>query len=127
MTTSPRTRKPRTPQDRKPKAEPIVRPEDTPGFDLLKPIDEVPLWDQAPLLGLVQRLHGQADEDGNVEMDQDEAIPLLGQIAHSMLPFAVNEKEFTKFCSGKDALQRVMDLSTAWVATLGEEKSSDDS
>lgn len=127
MTTSRKTPARKAPADRKPKAEAIVRPEDTPGFELLKSIDEVPVWDQAPLLGLVRKLHGNADEDGNVELEEHEAIPLLGQIAKAMLPFAHNEKEFTKFCTGREALQRVMDLATAWVAVLGEEKSSDDS
>jgi hypothetical protein len=126
MTTSKKTPV-KAPQDRKPKAEKIVRPQDVPGFELLKSIDEVPVWDQAPLLGLVRKLHGSADAAGDLELEEHEAIPLLGQIAKAMLPFAHSEKEFTKFCTGREALQRVMDLATAWVAVLGEEKSSDDS
>lgn len=117
----------KTPQDRKPKAEKIVRPEDTPGFNLLKPIDEVPVWDQAPLLALVTQLMGDAKEGEEIHIEQKEAIPLLAEIGKAMLPWALDEKEFTKFCSGKNAVQRVMDLAMAWVAALGEGESSGDS
>lgn len=119
----------KTPQDRKPKAEAekIVRPEDTPGFDLLKSIDEVPVWDQAPLLGLVNRLMGDAKEGEEIHLDESEAIQLLGPIAKAMLPWAKDEAAFTRFCSGRNAMQNVMNLAVAWVSVLGEEKSSDDS
>lgn len=121
---------PKKPQDRKPKAADvpkIERPEDVEGFDLLKPIDEVPVWDQAPLLALVAQLTEDSDEEGNVSLDNAEAIKILGEIGRAMLPFAVSVSAFTKFCTGKDALQRVASLAIAWTATLGEGKSSDDS
>lgn len=117
----------KAPQDRKPKAEPIKRPQDTPGFDLLKSVDEVPVWDQAPLLALVNELMGDAKEGEEIELDQNTALMLMGEIAKAMVPWALDQKEFTKFCSGAGAMQRVMDLAMAWTAALGEEKSSDDS
>lgn len=117
----------KTPQDRKPKAEKIIRPQDTPGFNLLKSIDEVPVWDQAPLLALVNELMGDGEPGEEREMDENLALRLMGEIAKAMVPWAINREEFTKFCSGKGAMQRVMDLSMAWTAALGEEKSSDDS
>lgn len=117
----------KVPQDHKQKAAKIVRPEDTAGFELLKPIDEVPVWDQAPLLALVAELTGDSDEKGEIELGNSDAVLLLGKIGKAMLPFAVNEKEFTKFCTGKEALQRVAELAVAWTATLGEDESSADS
>lgn len=115
----------KTPQDRKPKAEPIKRPQDTEGFELLKPVDEVPVWDQAPLLSLVSQLMGDAKEGEEIHLDENVAILLLGDIAKAMLPWAVDQAEFTKFCTGKRAMQRVMDLAMAWTASLGEGESSD--
>lgn len=122
----------KTPQDRKPKlaaveATPIVRPEDTEGFELLKSIDEVPVWDQTPLLSLVNQLMGDAKPGEEVQLDENIAILLMGDIAKAMLPWAVDQKAFTKFCSGKGAIERVMNLAMAWTATLGEGESSDDS
>jgi hypothetical protein len=118
----------KAPQDRKPKAvepEPIVRPEDTPGFDLLKSIDDVPVWDQAPLLSLVSQLMGDAKEGEEVHLEEGQALYLMGEIAKAMLPWALDQAAFTKFCSGKNAMQRVMDLAMAWTAALGEGESSD--
>lgn len=118
----------KTPQDRKPKAEvtPIVRAQDTPGFSLLKSIDEVPVWDQAPLLSLVHQLMPEDAKPGEeISFDENLAISLMGEIARAMLPWAVDEKEFTKFCSGKGAIQRVMELAMAWTSVLGEDESSD--
>jgi hypothetical protein len=119
----------KTPQDRKPKAEAVVppRPQDTEGYSLLKPIDEVPVWDQAPLLSLVNQLMGDAKPGEEVELDESVALLLLGDIAKAMLPWTVDKDEFTKFCSGKGAIQRVMNLAMAWTAALGEGESSDDS
>jgi hypothetical protein len=117
----------KTPQDRKPKAEKIVRPEETPGFNLMKSIDEVPVWDQAPLLGLVAELLGDAEEGSTISLSDSEAIPLLGKIGKAMLPWAKDQAEFTKFCTGKDALQRIAELAVAWTTVLGEGESSDDS
>ena len=118
----------KTPQDRKPKAETVVpmkRPQDTPGFELLKPIDEVPVWDQAPLLHLVNQLMGDAKAGEEVELDESMALLLMGDIAKAMLPWSTDQAAFTKFCSGKGAIQRVMELAMAWTAVLGEDESSD--
>lgn len=120
------TAKKKVPQDRKPKAEKPKRPEDVKGFHLLNPIDSVPVWDQAPLLALVHQLTKDANEDGELQIDESEAIELLGKIAKTMLPFAKNEKEYTKFATGRTALQDVMDLAMAWTSVLGEDESSDD-
>src|SRR5690349_5891578 len=104
---------PKAPQDRKPKAAKITRPEDTKGFELLHPIDEVPVWDQAPLLSLVAQLTDAGDDKGEVEMSNADAILLTGQIASAMRPFAVDEKQFIKFATGRTALQDIMNLALA--------------
>lgn len=116
----------KVPQDRKPKAAAIERPEDVKGFELLLPIDEVPVWDQAPLLSLVSRMTDKVDDKGEVSMDNADAILLIGEISKTMLPFAVDKKEFTKFCTGRTALQDVMTLAIAWTSVLGEGESSGD-
>lgn len=120
----------KTPQDRKPKAEKvekIQRPQDTPGFNLLKSIDEVPVWDQAPLLSLVNELIGDAKEGEEIKVDEGRAINLMGEMARAMLPWAVDTQQFIKFVSGKGAMERVMNLAMAWTSALGEGESSDDS
>lgn len=118
------------PADHKAKAngvQKIVRPEDVPGFSLMKSVDEVPVWDQAPLLALVYELMGDAKEGEELSISDTEAIPIIGKIGKAMLPWAKDEKEFTKFCSGKDAIQRIAELAIAWTSVLGEGESSDDS
>jgi hypothetical protein len=118
--------KPKAPQDRKPKKEKKARVEDTPGFNLLKPFSEVPVWDQTPLLKIIYKLQGDHKEGEQVELDLDEldAIDLVGQLGHAMVPIAINPDEFVRFASGPDAAQRVMELAMAWAAALGEAKSS---
>lgn len=123
----PTKKTPKVPQDRKPKAEKLERPEDVKGFTLLQPIDAVPVWDQAPLLSLVSQVTKDADEEGNLEVDDAQAILLIGQIGKAMLPFAVDAKAYIKFATGRTALQDVMTLAIAWTSVLGEGKSSDDS
>jgi hypothetical protein len=115
----------KAPADRQPKAEKKIRPEDVKGWHLLKSIDEVPVWDQAPLMSLVQSLIGDAKEGDEIQVAMDAAI--LGDIAKAMIPWAKDEAEFTKFCTGRTALQDVANLAMAWTSVLGEEVSSGDS
>lgn len=121
--------KAKAPQDRKPKKEKKVRVEDTPGFSLLKPFSEVPVWDQTPLLKAVYKLQGAAKEGDELEvdMDDDAMIDLVGQLGQALVPIAINEDEYVKFASGPTAAQRVMELAMAWASALGEAKSSGDS
>jgi len=118
--------KPKAPQDRKPKKAKETRPQDVPGFHLLKPFAEVPVWEQTPLLKIIYRLQGDAQEgdDISIDMDNDEMIDLVGALGRALVPIAINEEEYIKFASGPDAAQRVMELSMAWAAALGEAKSS---
>ena len=119
--------KAKAPQDRKPKKEKKIRPEDTPGFNLLRPMGEVPVWDQTPLLALIYKLQDLAGDNDEIEMDETEAIVVIGQIAKALVPIANDEKEFTKFATGPEAFNRVADLAMAWASAVGEAKSSADS
>lgn len=119
--------KPKKPQDRKRKGEDKPkRIEETPGFNLLKPFADVPVWDQTPLLKLIYKLQGDAEEGDQIEidMDNDEMIELVGDLGRAMVPLAVNEEEYIKFASGPQAAQKVMELAMAWASALGEAKSS---
>lgn len=115
---------PKAPQDRKRKKDKMPRPEDTPGFNLLKPFDEVPVWDQGPLLELVAELQGDAEDGTDIELSQADIVKFLGPIAKALLPMARDEEEFTKFASGKKGAENVMNLAFAWMAALGEGGSS---
>lgn len=129
MATEGKKKKPaaKKPQDRKPKAEKINRPEDTPGFNLLKPFDQVPVWDQGPLLSLVHEIQGDAKDGEELELDENEVIRLIGPLGKALLPMAKDPDEFTKFASGKQAASNIMNLAFAWMAAMGEGESSENS
>lgn len=61
------------PQDRKVKVseEIVVLPEETPGWDLMKPIEDVPVWDQIPL---VATLFDSMDAAEKAAKDEFEEI-----------------------------------------------------
>lgn len=123
MATAPK--KAKKPSDRKKKGEDKApRPEDTPGWHLLKPFDEVPVWDQGPLLALVYELQGDAEDGSEIELSSSDVINYLGPIAKALLPMTTDEEAFTKFASGREGASNVMQLAFAWMASLGEEKSS---
>lgn len=141
---------PKAPQDHKEKGEDVPRrPEDTPGFDLLVPFSEVPVWDQVPLIQLLDEAIDRSDtekmspeEFAALTVEEREAIKaeeaekgekrnfdlsVISTLTLKLREFAVNEAEYTKFCSGSGAMQRSMDLAMAWVGQMGESDSSEDS
>lgn len=116
MPTVPKTAK--TPADRKPKAvevEEITNPEDVPGWNLLKPMSEIPVWEQTPLIALMQDAFESSEQDGS-----SFSIDLVGQLAKALAVHALDEAEYTKFVSGPGALERAMNLAMAWVGQMGE-------
>jgi len=144
-----KTTTPKAPQDRKPKQADIPARDvtETPGWELMKPIDEVPVWDQTDLLALMQELYADS-EKGNARRlaelneerveagkepfeelpsyeEQDFDIRMLGQLIKSITPFAKDAAEFTKFVSGSGAIERGSELAMAWVGQMGESLSSD--
>lgn len=134
---------PKAPSDHlAPKEKP--RPEDTPGWDLLKDFSDIPVWDQTPLIALIQSVSDDAkpisDEEYNKmspkERDAYNAdrenhssfdVNILGEIALALRPFAKDDADYVKFVSGKGALERAMNLGMAWVGQMGEFGNSDDS
>lgn len=121
-----------------------ARPQDTPGFDLLKPFSDVPVWDQTPLLSMIQKLHDDRKGISNEEFAkmtpaEREAynesresfasvdINMLGELARALLPFAVDQDAYTKFVSGTKGMENAMNLAMAWVGQMGEFGNSEDS
>lgn len=144
VTTGPKKSTPKKPSDRKAKNQPPSRPQDTLGWHLMKPMDEIPVWDQMPLIAM---LHDALDDSEVDEMSTEEFanltpeerkakideagesrnfdITVLGKLAFELKKFAVNEEEYVKFCSGSGALERSLNLAMAWVGQMGEFSSSD--
>lgn len=134
---------PKKPMDRLPKEE-ATRIEDTPGWELLKPFSEVPVWDQMPLILMMQEATQEAKElskeeyakmtpeerkayDEDPESIRSFDMSIVGELSKKLLDFAVDEQAYTEFCSGSGALERTMNLAMAWVGQMGEAESSEDS
>lgn len=122
MATETKKTAPKAPQDRKPKAlkADVTK---TPGWELMKPFSDIPVWDQTPLISLVYSATSESDrEDG-----ETFSVAIVGEIAKALLAFAVDPDEYTKFVSGPGALERAMTLAMAWVGQMGESKGSETS
>lgn len=117
-----KTTTPRKPQDRKPKAV-VVDITKTPGWDLLTPMSDIPVWDQTPLIDLVRGAMKGEQQEANGEVSFE--MSAVGEIAKALLPFAVDQAEYTKFVSGPGALEKAMTLAMAWVGQMGESSSSE--
>lgn len=136
---------PKKPVDRKVKGEDKVatRPEETPGWELLRSFEEIPVWDQMPLISLLE----EATSDETVKLSKEEYAALtpeerkemdegkrrsidlmtLGNLVLQLKTYAIDEEAYTKFCSGSGALQRSINLAMAWVGQMGESIGSEDS
>lgn len=137
---------PKVPSDRKVKAaeeKVATRVEETPGWELLKDFQEVPIWDQMPLIQLLNDAMG----DATVELSKEEFAALtpqerkemqegkrssfdmtiLGDLAKKLMDFAKDPAEYTKFCSGSGAMERSLNLAMAWVGQMGESTGSESS
>lgn len=122
----------KVPQDRKPKAEPekVFIPEETPGWHLLKPFSEVPVWDQGPIMAIVEdlssRLHS-GDGEGTEEVEianTGDMLSIIGGLAKALRAVANDPDEYTRFVSGKDGLTNAANLGFAWARQLGESEAS---
>jgi hypothetical protein len=153
MATAPKTtttRKkaaPKAPADRLPKAEEmVVRPEETPGWELMKDLNDIPVWEQTPLVSMLQNVltDGEDEKLSDEEIDAmtDEEfeaydkqrklnrvktfdVNIIGQFAKALIPYAKDEAAFTKFVSGPAAMEKAMNLAMAWVGQMGESSSSE--
>lgn len=115
---------PKAPQDRKPKAATVdepLSPEEVPGWELMKPMSEIPVWEQTPLIAILQKAVEGAEVDGEV---QTFDINVIGELAKALIPYAIDEAAFIKFVSGAGAMERAMQLAMAWVGQMGEFESS---
>jgi hypothetical protein len=117
---------PKKPQDRMPKAKEVeatLSAEETPGWELMKDFSEIPVWEQTPMIALLQDAVGDATDEGDSVKSFD--VNIIGKMAKAMIPYAKDEAEFTKFVSGSGAMERAMNLAMAWVGQMGESGSSD--
>lgn len=143
---APKKAAPKKPTDRKPKGEKakaVTRPEETPGWELLKPFSEVPVWDQMPLVQLLDNVisdstreltkaeYAALTPEERKELKEGKAqsvdLNMFGQLAKSLIEFAVDKEAYTKFCSGSGAMERSMTLAMAWVGQMGEAIGSENS
>lgn len=146
VTTAAAAKKPKKPTDRQEKGGSLLfsaRPEDTPGWELMRPFEEIPVWEQMPLISMFHKAMGESsgmsdEEFANLSVEERERIKkegeerdfdvtILGELAFMLRKFAKDEEEYTKFCSGGGALTRTLNLCMAWVGQMGESISSEDS
>lgn len=122
-----KTTTPKAPQDRKPKAaeaeKPFI-PEEVPGWHLLRPFSEVPVWDQAPIISIVESLQ-MGGKEGEVLEAKGDMVKMIGELAKALLTVAIDEEAYTKFVSGRDGLQNAANLAFGWVRNLGESEASE--
>lgn len=145
-----KTTAPKKPQDRKPKAVelPPTDVTDTPGWELMKPLEEVPVWDQTDLLAILQSIYSDSEKENKAKLKElneklaaeggvllaelpdeekveDFDIRLIGTLAKAIQPYAKDDAAFLKFVSGAGAMERSAELAMAWVGQMGESTSSD--
>jgi hypothetical protein len=134
------------PSDRKAPAEKPLAPEETPGWELMRPMHEIPVWEQTPLIGLLQGAFEDSKPENKKTDEEIDAmtkeewelyqakqagqernfdINIIGDLAKALIPYSVDEKAYRDFCSGAGAMQRVMTLAMAWVGQMGEFGSSE--
>lgn len=86
------------PTDRLPKAdtveEIVIRPEETPGWELMKPIEEVPVWDQVPLVATLQEAMTEAEDKAREKFEDANARRL--EKGQPPLPLPVKKTESGK-------------------------------
>jgi hypothetical protein len=136
------------PADKKPAQQPKIAPEEVPGWDLMRPLDEVPVWEQTELVAILQ----EAMDDATPEIDEtllegltpnqrikkeEELkkaavsssldIRIIGKLGQAIKPYARDEAAYVKFVSGSGAMERTMNLAMAWVGQMGEFSSSENS
>lgn len=107
---------PKKPQDRLAKTESAAKPE---GWDLLKPFDQVAVWDQAELLEIVKPLMSDSEESADLNLMTFD-VRIVGDLARKLADLAVDREAYTAFVSGPDALERAVNLGIVYAAQLGK-------
>lgn len=109
------------PQDHQPKSDSEdAKPA---GWELLKPFDQVPVWDQTELIAIVQPLLAsqEANDEGKVDFDLATFdVRVVGHLAQKLQEYATDPDAYLQFVSGPGALVRAMELGIAYATQLGE-------
>lgn len=113
------------PQDRLAPSQPAANTaeqEHPEGWELLKPYDEVPVWEQLELVEIVKPLIPKGVEPGqSVELDLNSIdLSIIGNLAKKLQDFAVDPGAYLSFVSGPQGLTHAMDLGIAYAMQLGE-------
>lgn len=116
--------KPKAPQDHLPK-QADQEPEKPEGWDLIKPLDQIPVWEQTELLQTLKEAFGDQVDVTEISV-QEFDMRIIGKIALALRGWAKNAAEYDRFVSGQGAMQRAMDIATYAGGLLGESDSSTD-
>lgn len=111
-------RRPAAPQDRKAKAV-KAKPAHVKGWELLKPLSDIPVWDQTELFDSLLEIIAE-HEAGNVSETR-----FVGVIAKRLMDFAVDKDAYLAFVSGPQAITNAAPLVMTWIDQMGELKPSD--
>lgn len=113
--------KPKQPQDHLPPKAAATDPPKPAGWELLKPFDQVPVWEQTDLIALVQPLIPDSTDEAEVELDLKSIdLSIIGELAKRLQDYAVDKDAYIRFVSGPGALDRAIDLGMAYAIQLGE-------
>jgi hypothetical protein len=119
------TTTPKKPQDHLPKGgDPDEKPA---GWELLKPFDQVPVWDQTELIEIVKPILKDGQDEGSDEKGidiQNFDVRIVGELAKKLQDFALDRDAFLAFVSGPGALERAISLGVAYSMQLGESERS---
>lgn len=117
---------PKKPQDHLPAKTADAEEPKPEGWDLMKPFDQVPVWDQVDLIEIVKPLIPNDAKDGErVEIDlQNVDLRIIGELAKRLQDFALDRESYLTFMSGPDALNHAVTLGIAYAMQLGESERS---
>jgi hypothetical protein len=123
-----KARKAAVPQDRKPPRPTGGGVKPPPGAELLRPVAEIPIWDQDRLLELLGEFSESADKDGNIVVSDAAGMRVVAKLAQELAAFAYDADAWTRFCSGRptDSIPRVGEVVQWYVGSeLGNSEPSE--
>lgn len=92
----------------------------TPGWNLLKPISDLPAWDLLDLYADLTELF-----EGLDKATSDKAqIRAMSSLTRSLIAVAVDADAYTEFSKGSGGLESTVTLAAAWMVELGKSASS---
>ena len=110
---------PKKPQDHRPKAAEDEHPE---GWDLLKPFEKIPAWDQMDLIAAVAPMNNVVS--GKWKETDPQALRAMADVARALIPCVLDEDAYVAFSSGHGGIARAVNLAMAFAAQLGESEPS---